>query len=401
MNKKSRNKTKLIILGLTFTYLPKIGGAELAIHNLCKALANKGCIVLLLVPLQYCSGKLRVIRIQSNFYVLLMPVRGLPLETTFKILEIGLKLGKFINILHAFYIYPSALWGSILKLFIWKPLTATVTGADIQINCELKYGFRLKRYVDILIRTILTFIDRVFIPNKIDSYEVTRLIKGKYKIEIVPWGVDVKVFKPLQIKECHHKYSYYRLKASYVTLLSIGRYDPRKNYETLLKALHLLINTYNCKNVKLVLVIPNLNKASTLLKLAKSLNLKNNIEFKSKLPVNELILLINSADIIVIPSIKEMGPLVALEALSCGIPILGGITGFIPELVYKTRCGLICKNVRDPHSLAQQIMLMIKLLPFLKKKSEYARKVIIREYSWYKVAEKYIIIWEELKRNAN
>jgi glycosyltransferase involved in cell wall biosynthesis len=59
------------------------------------------------------------------------------------------------------------------------------------------------------------------------------------------------------------------------------------------------------------------------------------------------------ADFLVLPSLWENAPLAAIEALACGLPVVGSRVGGIPEIVGE-RAGLLVPP-GDPDALAAAI----------------------------------------------
>ena len=63
----------------------------------------------------------------------------------------------------------------------------------------------------------------------------------------------------------------------------------------------------------------------------------------------------SAADFLVLPSLSEGYPMVALESLACGTPIIASRVGGIPEIIISPDFGTMVPS-RDSEALAQAIL---------------------------------------------
>ena len=80
-----------------------------------------------------------------------------------------------------------------------------------------------------------------------------------------------------------------------------------------------------------------------------------NITFRSPVPYHELVDHYCAADIMVVPSLYDNSPYTCLEAMSCGIPVIGTSAGGMPEYIDKGKCGIIVPP-GDSENLARAIL---------------------------------------------
>jgi len=167
----------------------------------------------------------------------------------------------------------------------------------------------------------------------------------KYGVEstVIPHGVDTKVFKPLNKLECRKKFGYPE------DVFIIGKVAAnadkengcRKGWVYELYALRqFLDNNPDVKNIKMVChTNPSDIRGYPLLKLVHKLKLDNIVTFYdpafSVLPISspELATLYNTFDVFTLCSMREGFGLTALEAMSCGIPVVAHNFSSLPELV--------------------------------------------------------------------
>jgi glycosyltransferase involved in cell wall biosynthesis len=76
-------------------------------------------------------------------------------------------------------------------------------------------------------------------------------------------------------------------------------------------------------------------------------------------PQHELARWYRAADLLVVPSHAEGAPLVVMEALACGLPVVATRVGGIPELVGDGRTGVLVEPQR-PEELAERIAALLE-----------------------------------------
>jgi len=114
--------------------------------------------------------------------------------------------------------------------------------------------------------------------------------------------------------------------------LIIGRHNPHKNLERVIKAFsYAKINNY-----KLVFVGPyDRRHTPNLLKIIDELNLKHLCVWKGWIDDNEKLILLNECHALIIASLWEGFGLPALEAMACGTPVIASERGALPEVIGK------------------------------------------------------------------
>ncbi|MCM8825027.1 MAG: glycosyltransferase family 4 protein, partial [Candidatus Omnitrophica bacterium] len=99
-------------------------------------------------------------------------------------------------------------------------------------------------------------------------------------------------------------------------------------------------------------------------------------------------------DIVVIPSLWEGFPVVALEAMACGKPIVATNAGDLPEIVEDGKTGIIV-TVGDPEALAAAILMLISNPEIRKKMGNNALKRV-EMFSYDSMVERYCRIYNFL-----
>jgi glycosyltransferase involved in cell wall biosynthesis len=139
-------------------------------------------------------------------------------------------------------------------------------------------------------------------------------------------------------------------------IVTPSRYIPLKGHSVLLDALDIL-NREKSWLPKLVgrgLVTPFLDRLRAR---AAELGLAGAVEFGPTLPHDQIFSLMQAADAVVIPSLREAFGIAAAEAMLLGIPVVLTRVGGFVELVGDSE-GALMTAAGDPRSLAEAIWLL-------------------------------------------
>ena len=111
-------------------------------------------------------------------------------------------------------------------------------------------------------------------------------------------------------------------------------------------------------DVKLVIVGDGVERAR-LEELAERLNLKGSIQLGS-VPQESIPRLMHQADVFALSSLSEsFGPIVILEAMAAGLPIVATNVGGIPDIVEEGVNGYLV-NAKNPDELADRILVLLQ-----------------------------------------
>ena len=210
-------------------------------------------------------------------------------------------------------------------------------------------------------------------------------------IVVVPNGVDTEFFNPnIERKEAIERYGL----EGKSTVLFVGRLAKIKGVEHLLRAAETVINGLGYSNTLFLLVGPPTFDATEkpvsmegILSFIKEQRLDKNIIFTGPLPLEEVRALYAAADIFVLPSLAEGDPLVTLEAMASGKPIIGTRVGGIPHQIRDGWNGFLIEP-GDEQQLAERIAYLLGNPEERKRMSLNSRKYAEEEFDWRRVAEK-------------
>ncbi|MEM5832474.1 MAG: glycosyltransferase family 4 protein, partial [Candidatus Aenigmatarchaeota archaeon] len=107
------------------------------------------------------------------------------------------------------------------------------------------------------------------------------------------------------------------------------------------------------------------------------------------LPEVEKVAILRNAFLACFPSAKEAFGLVSLEAQACGVPVIVGNAGGLPENVENKKTGVLV-DVKDLNSIVNGIEFAISNIEMLRENVIENRKNLEKKYSWDKIVEQYI-----------
>lgn len=173
-------------------------------------------------------------------------------------------------------------------------------------------------------------------PQVHDVFRKTYLVPGK-RLAVIENGIGLTRFLALPRN----------VPGDALTFGNIGRLDPIKGHDVLLRAFGMLRK--KSRRVRLRI----LGEGASMLdlqELAKNLSITNDVCFEG-FSLNTPLFLGN-IDVYVISSLSEGLPLTLLEAMGAGLPIVATSVGGITDIVKKSGCGWLC-SPGDPAALAE------------------------------------------------
>src|SRR5438552_6888336 len=148
-------------------------------------------------------------------------------------------------------------------------------------------------------------------------------------VDVVPMGVDLRVFHPRGPSELLPVRSAFGIPDSKRIVLFVGSEHPRKNIEKLFRAFALLSDL----SVVLIKVgAPRQPPRAEFQRLVKSLGIQNQVLFLDRVSESMLPRLYSAADAFVLPSLHEGFGIPPLEAMASGTPVAVSNLTSLPEV---------------------------------------------------------------------
>jgi len=242
-------------------------------------------------------------------------------------------------------------------------------------------GFFARKYIE---RLVLDRSQQVLVLSEFSKQEIVSVHKlGNKNIEVIHGGVDTGRFKPCKDKEL--LLDKLNIPPDKFLLFTVRNLVPRMGLENLIDAIAIVVK--KMPNIMLVIAGEGFLKPQLKSKVS-SLNLNNHIKFAGFIDDDMLPLYYQASDIFVLPTRELEGfGLVTLEALSCGLPVLGTPVGGTKEILGKLDQDLLFKGI-DAVSMAEKILLFLssKDLALL---GQACRDFVVANYSWDRMSLEY------------
>lgn len=382
-------QTKLCVV--THTFLPHVGGIERVVYEQNKRLLQKRFELKVLTnridtakQYNYDGISVRCYDSLSIGFRLGIPYPVLNV-TSFKTF---LELVKSSDLIHAHgHPYLSSFLAAKLAKKYSKPFVLT------QHNTFIEYGSfwdTVERLNDLVVGTaVLKEADKILVVSNATMRYVSSLGADPEKIELLYNGVDLKRFKPLTgVKDAIRKKL--GISTNEVVVITVRRLVYKNGVDTLIDSAKIAIK----KNPMLFFLVvgggPDFAEVKA--KVAQ-LGIGKNFRLAGFVSDEDLPLYYNAADFFVLPSKSGEGlPLVALEAMACGLPVIATNVGGISEIVTGKYGKIVPPD--NPVALAEAVLDFShsELSAF----KSVLREMIVQKYSWDRNVAKLVEIYEEL-----
>jgi len=211
------------------------------------------------------------------------------------------------------------------------------------------------------------------------------------RLDVIPNGINVEDFNVSEraIEKIKAKYG-----LTGIVIMFAGTITPRKGVLQLIRAGEILKQ----KDI-LFLIVGNLSLdkeyAQKVIKYSKDSGV--NVRFTGFVPYNDLKALYSACDIFVLPSFEEGQPIVLLEAMASGKPLIGSNVGGISMMIRDGWNGFLIEPGNEK-KLADKIRYLVENEDERKRMGKNSRKLAKEEFDWSKIAERYLRIYEKVAR---
>ena len=235
---------------------------------------------------------------------------------------------------------------------------------------------------------LIHHVDRIIAATEDERAQMMRFCGATgSQVEVIPCGVDLTLFTPHQktLARRHLKLD------DRPTLLFVGRLDPFKGPDQLLRAAALMK-----EKSQIVIVGGKLSgdkDLQALQKLARKLDIAQRVHFMGAQPREEMPLFYSAADVTVVPSYHESFGLAAVESLACGTPVVATRAGGLITVVRHNETGFLVP--RCPGFFAERLDILLRDHKLHARLRAAARQSIL-QFSWHDVAQQVYGIYHEL-----
>lgn len=213
-------------------------------------------------------------------------------------------------------------------------------------------------------QTVFTQAQRVVVTTPLMANDITnRIPEVAPHTAVIPNYVETERFRPLP-----------DIKKEF-DLVFVGRLESQKNVDALLSAIAPL-------DVSLLLIgSGSLEKDLK----EKYSQLRDQVQWQGNVPNAELPQYLNRARGFILPSHYEGHPKALIEAMSCGLPVIGTKVVGTREILTDRENGLLCET--SPESISQSIQTLLSQPEHSLKLGENAREYVLRHFSLSKIVQ--------------
>jgi glycogen(starch) synthase len=212
------------------------------------------------------------------------------------------------------------------------------------------------------------------------------------KIEIIPNGIDPEKYNASVDRSAVR--GRYGVNPYEKLVLCVGRLVPQKGIEYLIRAVPRIVGRF--PEAKFIIVGEGWLRGQ-LEYIARSTGHQWKLTFTGWIPDQELVALLNSADVLVVPSIYEPFGIVALEGMAAGVPVVASDVGGLAEIVEHERTGILAYS-RSPESIAWAVERVISDPDHSRWMVKNAREMVQKAYSWEAIAMRTAEVYKEVVR---
>ncbi len=376
---------------VTHTYLPHVGGIERVVYEQSKRLEKKGFKPMVVTSRMTPNKKYVVegIMVQCydsfNFAFGLGIPYAIPNITSFAVFLKAVKSSDLVHV-HGHPYLSSLIAAEIAKRYE-KPVILT------QHNTFIKYdrgSWELaERFNDAVVgKLVLRAANRIVTVSNATKDYVFGLGADAGKTTVLHNGVDVERFKPVPALREKTR-SRLGIPQEARVVLSVRRLVYKNGIDTLIESAKSAIESNRQVFFLVVGAGPDFDAVRERI---EQLGIAERCKLTGFVSDADLPAYYNTADLFVLPSKSGEGlPLVALEAISCGLPVVATDVGGISEVLPKGYGKLIPSGM--PSEMANAILefCQIELAPLKRD----LRSIALENFSWEKNVERLTKIYEE------
>lgn len=294
----------------------------------------------------------------------------LPLFFFFFLIKAIVLCNKGCNLLHVHFLFSGLIGIFVAKIYKIR-IVLTTHGSDI--NYLEKSALLRKAGLFILRR-----VHRVIAVSNSLRQKMVEIGISDRKITVIPNGVNPLDFKPRKRKKDGFR------------LLWVGRLVEEKGVVYLVEALKWVRE--KLPDVKLILIGEGKLK-ERLKRLSHNLSLYN-IDFIGKINHSAISEYMNSADLFILPSLREGLPLVLLEAMATGLPVIATSVGGIKDVIVHEKSGILIPP-KKPRLLAEKIIYLLKDEDLRKRIGEDGRRRVEEYFTWDRITKETSQVYKE------
>lgn len=374
-------------LKIGITCYPTVGGSGVVATELGKMLAEKGH------EIHFISSSLpfRLKKMYHNIYyhqvevnqysVFQYPPYDIALAS--KMAEVIQR--ENLDLLHVHYAIPHAVCAILAKQMSRKDVKIvttlhgtdiTVLGYDASLTDSIRFGIEESDIVTAVSHSLIS--------------ETNDLIKPNKRIEAIYNFVDERVYHKVSSDHLRNEYG---VSPQEKVIIHVSNFRTVKRVPDVVKSFAKIVDRIPAK----LLLVGDGPEISHINRLVEELNIRNHVLFLGK--QDNLEELYSMSDLMLLLSEKESFGLVALEAMACGVPVIGTNVGGIPEVISDGETGYICE-LGDIDSIVDKAIHLLNEEELHHQFSQNSIQKVYHHFHGEKIVQQYENLYYQLMNSG-
>ena len=287
------------------------------------------------------------------------------------------RLARRADVLCSHWMVPCGLAGALISKLLGKPHVAVEHSGALHLLARTRGGAFLARFITRHSHRVIT------VSQDLKAKLLALCPDAAKKVEVIPMGVELS-----------HSVSTYGASSSKKSILFVGRLTPIKGLNVLLEALR------EQNDIELT-VAGDGEQRRELESLAQRYSI--NAKFVGRVTARRRDDLLSASDIVVIPSLAledgrtEGMPVICLEAMAAGRPIIAARVGGLSEIIIDGENGLLF-DPGNGEMLSNKLKLLADDAALRESISRSARETVLA-FAWENVAPRFVRVIKESMRS--
>ncbi|MFM5980189.1 MAG: glycosyltransferase family 4 protein, partial [Sphaerospermopsis kisseleviana] len=250
-------------------------------------------------------------------------------------------------------------------------------------------------------KEVLETAEKIVATSPQEKQHMKTLVSQQGNIDIIPCGTDIRRFGSVDRETARAKLE---IEPDAKVVLYVGRFDPRKGIETLVRAVR-ESHFFGDKNLKLIIgggSTPGNSdgrERDRIEGIVNELGMGECTVFPGLLKQEILPTYYAAADVCVIPSHYEPFGLVAVEAMACATPVIASDVGGLQFSVVNENTGLLVPP-QDVAAFSNAIDRILGNSEWRAELGKSGKRRVISKFSWDGVASQLDSLYTELLQSV-
>ena len=260
-------------------------------------------------------------------------------------------------------------WSAVIAKLIYRKRLIVRTGNILSIQfAKRNPNSRIKWLMRVIERVVYSFADAIIGASWVNLDYVIKNYPPCKRYILIPNYVETDVFRPMNITKKKG------------AICFVGKSSPQKNLIALLEALRGLPYSLSIIGVQAELL---------------EVDNQTGVKFLGNVPNHKLPEILNQHELFILPSLWESGhPKALLEAMACGLPVIGTDVPGINSTIKHRHNGFLCGV--SPQSIREAIIAVLQDEELKTKMGRNARQFIVQNYGLGDLSKKELELMEQV-----